>query len=172
MCEAQFLQQRQKTRKQKDCLSNFHVILDLIISLNGEIHNRFRFRCFNLCNSKIIVIVLTRENFEKETTESEYIEQSLNGHTTSNSLRFDVDITSIRWRPNFDGSPCHFHVLFRCNFADRKIHLVSTYFFQRNFTGRKIHVVSMYFFQCNFAGRKIHVVSTHFFKYNFDGRKI
>ena len=52
-----------------------------------------------------------------------------NGHTTSNPRRFDVDITSIRRRANFDEFPRHFRVLFRCNFDGRKIHVVSTYFF-------------------------------------------
>ena len=68
-----------------------------------------------------------------------------NGHTTSNRRRFDVDIMSIRQRPNFDEFPSRFHVLFRCNFADRKIHVVSTYFFGCNFDGGKIHVVSTHF---------------------------
>ena len=95
-----------------------------------------------------------------------------NGHTTSNRRGFDVDITSIRRRPNFDEFPHHFHVLFRCDFAGRKIHVVSTYFFRCNFAGRKIHVVSTYFFRCNFAGRKSHVVPTYFFRRNFAGRKI
>ena len=90
-------------------------------------------------------------------------------HTTSNPRRFDVDITSIRWRPSFDEFSRHFHILFQCNLADRKIHLVSTYFFQRNFAGRKIHVVSTYFFRCNFDGRKIQVVSMHLFQCNFSG---
>ena len=75
-----------------------------------------------------------------------------NGHTTSNRRRFDVDIMSIRQRPNFDEFPSRFHVLFRCNFADRKIHVVSTYFFGCNFDGGKIHVVSTHFFGCNFDG--------------------
>ena len=83
-----------------------------------------------------------------------------NRHTTSNQRRFGVDITSIRGRPNFDEFPRHFHVLLRCNFANRKIHVVSTYVFRCNFDGRKIHVVSTYFFQCNFHGRKICIVST------------
>ena len=83
-----------------------------------------------------------------------------------------MDITSIRRRANFDESPRHFHVPFRCNFADRKIHVVSMYFFRRNFDVRKIHIVSTYFFRCNFDGRKIHIVSTYFFRCNFDGRKI
>ena len=108
-----------------------------------------------------------------------------NGHTTLNLRRFDVDITSIRRRPNFN----EFHVIsayffdvismvekstyfFWCNFAGRKIHVVSTYFFRCNFDGQKIYIVSTYFFQCNFAGRKIHVVSTYFFRCNFDGWKI
>ena len=52
-----------------------------------------------------------------------------NWHTMSNPRRFDVDITSIRRRANFDEFPRHFRVLFRCNFDGRKIHVVSTYFF-------------------------------------------
>ena len=85
-----------------------------------------------------------------------------NGHAMSNPRRFNVDITWIRRRPNFDEFPIHFRVLFRCNFDGRKIHVVSTYFFRCNFAGRKIHVVSTYFFRCNFDGRKIHVVSRTF----------
>ena len=69
-----------------------------------------------------------------------------NGPSTSNPRLFHVDITSKRPRPNFDEFLRHFHVLFRCNFADRKIHVVSMYFFRCNFDGRKIHVVSTYFF--------------------------
>ena len=95
-----------------------------------------------------------------------------NGPSTSNPRLFHVDITSKRPRPNFDEFLRHFHVLFRCNFADRKIHVVSMYFFRCNFDGRKIHVVSTYFFWCNFDGRKIHNVSTYFFRCNFDGQKI
>ena len=70
-------------------------------------------------------------------------------HHTSNQRRFDVDITSIPRRPNFDQFPRHSHVLFRCNFADRKIHVVSTYFFRSNFSSRKIHAASTYFFRNN-----------------------
>ena len=51
------------------------------------------------------------------------------GHSMSNRRRFDMDITSIPQRPIFDEFPRHFHLLVRCNFADRKIHVVSTYFF-------------------------------------------
>ena len=69
-----------------------------------------------------------------------------NGYTTSNAHRIHVDITSIRRRPNFDKFPRHFRVLFRCNFDDWKIHVVSTYFFRGNFAGRKIQVISAYFF--------------------------
>ena len=43
-----------------------------------------------------------------------------------------MDFTSIRRRPNFDEFARHLHVLFRCNFDGRKIHVVSTYFFGRN----------------------------------------
>ena len=86
-----------------------------------------------------------------------------NRHSTSNRRRFDVDVASAWGRPNFDEFPRNFHVLFRCNFADRKIHVVSTYFFQRNFDGRKIHVVSTYFFRCNFDGPIIRYVCTYFF---------
>ena len=114
-------------------------------------------------------------------------------HTTSNRRQFHVDITSIRWRPNFYEFPRHFHVLLiwkkvRGNNVEiikiwsstywsnihvdgPKFHVVSTYCFRRNFDGRKIGVVSTYFFRCNFAGRNIHVVSTYFFRCNFDGRK-
>ena len=90
---------------------------------------------------------------------------------TSNGRRFDVNITSIRRRPNFDEFPRYFHELFRCNFADRKIHVVSTYFFRHNFNGRKIDVVSTYFFRRNFDGGKIHVVCTYFFWRNFYEQK-
>ena len=95
-----------------------------------------------------------------------------NERTTSNRCRFDVDITSIRRRPNFDEFPRRFHVLFRCNFSGRKIHVVSRYFFRCNFDGRKIHVVSTYFFRCNFDGRKIHLVYAYFFRCNFFRRNI
>ena len=45
---------------------------------------------------------------------------SPNGHTTSNPRRFDMDITSICWRPNFDEFPRHFCVRFRCDFEVEK----------------------------------------------------
>ena len=77
-----------------------------------------------------------------------------NRHTTSNRRRIHVDITSIRPRLNSDEFPWHFYVLFQCNFADRKICVISTYFFHCYIEGPKIHVVSTYFFQRNFDGRK------------------
>ena len=95
-----------------------------------------------------------------------------NWHTMSNPRRFDVDIASIRQRPNFDEFLRHFRVLLPCNFAGSIIHVVSTYFFRCNLADRKILVISTYFFRCNFDGRKIHIVSTYFFRCNFDGRKI
>ena len=58
-----------------------------------------------------------------------FLLKSSNGHTTSNPHRFDVNVTSIRRRPNFDEFPRHFRILFRCNFDGRKIHVVSTHFF-------------------------------------------
>ena len=93
-----------------------------------------------------------------------------NGHSTLIRRRFDADITSIRGRTNFNEFPRHFYVLFRCNFADQKLHVISTYFLQRNFADRKIHVVFTYFFRCNFDVPKNHVVSTYYFQYNFSGR--
>ena len=95
-----------------------------------------------------------------------------NEHSTSNRRQFHVDNTWIRRRPNFDEFPRHFHVIFLCSFTDRKIHVVSTYFFRCNFDGRKIQFASMYFFGCDFDGWKIRGVSTYFFRCNFDGRKI
>ena len=69
-----------------------------------------------------------------------------NGVSTSNLRRFDVDITSIRWRPSFDGFPRHFHIFFRCNFADRKTHVVSTYYFRCNFDVQKSSLLLRTFF--------------------------
>ena len=82
-----------------------------------------------------------------------------------------MDITSIRWRPNFNRFPRHFRVLFWCNFDGRKIHVVCMYFFRCNFNDRKIHVVSTYFYRCNCDGRNMHVAFTYFFWLNFDGQK-
>ena len=78
--------------------------------------------------------------------------------TTSNPRRFDVDITSIRRRPNFDKFPRHFRVLFRCNFNGRKIHVVSTYFFRCNFDGRNMHIVFTYLFRRNFDAQRFDIV--------------
>ena len=41
-------------------------------------------------------------------------------NTPVKSSRFHFDITSIRRRPNFGEFPCHFHVLFRCDFVIKK----------------------------------------------------
>ena len=41
-----------------------------------------------------------------------------NGHTTLNRGRCDVDFTLICRRPNLSKFSRHFHVVFRCNFAD------------------------------------------------------
>ena len=49
---------------------------------------------------------------EKECIGSEWVKIAPNKHTTSNQRRFDVDITSIRPRPNFD-----------------ELHVIVTYFF-------------------------------------------
>ena len=64
-----------------------------------------------------------------------------------------VEFTSIRNRYCVDTSKSkfrqisrHFHVLFRCNFAGRKIHVVSTYFFRCNFDDRKIYLFPRTFF--------------------------
>ena len=108
------------------------------------------------------------------------IENKLNNHNHDkyidtqefNKLTAEIHITSIHGRPNFDEFPRHFHLLFRCNFDGRKIHVVSTYFFQCNFAGRKIHVVFTYFSRSNFDGLKIRVVSMYVLRCNFGGRKI
>ena len=70
----------------------------------------------NIIGLEKIMLLLTKKELPK-------------GHSTSNPCQYDVDITSIRRRPSFDEFSRHFHELFRCNFADRKIHVVSTYFF-------------------------------------------
>ena len=95
---------------------------------------------------------------------------------TGTPCRIDVDSTWIlRWYVEDQIStnyPRRFQVLLRCNFADRKIHVVSSYFFRRNLDGRKIQAVSTYFCRCNFDGQKIHLVSTRFFRCNFFHRDI
>ena len=47
----------------------------------------------------------------------------------SNRRRLYVDTTLTRRAPNFDEFPRHSHVPFPYNFADRKIHVVSTFLF-------------------------------------------
>ena len=118
----------------------------------------------------LIIAVLLMEIYYKML--SWWREEDPVGTPTSNPCQFNMDYTSIRWRTNFEEFPRHSHVLFWCNFTDRKFHVVATYFFRRNFDGRKIHVLYTYFFRCNFDGGIVHVVSTYFFQCNFDGRKI
>ena len=85
-----------------------------------------------------------------------------NGHATSNPCRIDIDITSIRQTPNFDKFPCHFSVLFQCNFDGRKIHVVSMHLFQSNFAGRKIEI-----FPHSFIGVFSHVEKSTLFPHTF-----
>ena len=82
-------------------------------------------------------------------------------HTFSNNLNngemitqraHHIEPTSIRRRYYVDASKSKFRRISTsfprdekshwCNFADWKIHVVSTYFFWHNFAGRKIGVVS------------------------------
>ena len=75
----------------------------------------------------------TPESFRKKTIvyfEGTYFHSQRAHHvkSTLNWRRYYI-IYSIRRRPNVDEFPRHFYVLFRCNFADQKIHVVSTYFF-------------------------------------------
>ena len=51
----------------------------------------------------------------------------------------------------------------QCNFADRKINVVSTLFFQLNFEGEKTHVISTYLFRCSFDDWNIHLFPLTFF---------
>ena len=86
-------------------------------------------------------------------------------HVKSTSIRRGC--YGDRSKTKFQRISTSFPRTFSINFTDRKIHVVSTYFFRCNFDGRKIHVVSTYFFRCNFDGLKIHLVSTYFFRCNF-----
>ena len=96
----------------------------------------------------------------------------LNGHTTSNRRPFDVDITSIRRRPNFDEFLRHFRVLSRCSFHGQKIHVVSTYFYRCNSDGRKTYVVSTYFFGCNCLVEICTLFLSTFFNVILIGKKL
>ena len=63
--------------------------------------------------------------------------------------------------------PRHFDIFFWCNFDERKIDVVSTYFVWRNFNDQNIDVLSMHFFRPDFDEKK----STFFwciFRYNLD----
>ena len=104
----------------------------------------------------------------KDFVQKEAAQQVLHVESTSVLRGYYVDTSKTKFRRISTSFP----VLFRCNFADRKFHVVSMYLFRRNFDGRKIRFVFTYFFCCNFDGRKIHVVSTYFFRCNFDGRNI
>ena len=65
-------------------------------------------------------------------------------HVESTSIRRRYYVDTLKTK--FRRIPRHFHELFQCNFADRKILVVSTYFFRSNFAGRKIHIVPTYSF--------------------------
>ena len=86
-----------------------------------------------------------------------------NGHTTSNRCWFHVDTTSIRRRPNFDEFPRHFHVLFRCNFSDLKIHIVSTYLFGVSSMVQKSTLFSLNFFDVTLMIEKSTLIARTFF---------
>ena len=64
-----------------------------------------------------------------------------NGHPTLSQPRLDADITSIRWRPNFDEFPRHFRIIFQCNLIDRKIHVVFSTWFRWSKNPRCFHVL-------------------------------
>ena len=156
------LTKEQQESYKNEKIENKHVKDKKYCKVSDHCHytEEYRVAVHNICNSKYSVPQKIPIAFH-------------NGSTTQpahhvESFRFDVDITSIRRRPNFGEFPRCFHVLFRCNFADRKIHVVSTHFFPCNFDGRKIHVISTYFFRCNFFCRDIHFICKYFFRQNFD----
>ena len=85
-----------------------------------------------------------------------------NNYPTGRTHRINVDMSRTKfWRISTS-----FTCIFWYNFADWKIHVVSTYIFRWSKNSHCFHVL----FLCNFAGRKIHVVSTCFFWRNFTGR--
>ena len=77
--------------------------------------------------------------------------------------QFDMDITSIRRRSNFDEFPRHFRVLLRCNFDSRKIHVVSTYFYSCNFAGQKCTLFPRNFFDAISMAQKSMLFPRTFF---------
>ena len=60
---------------------------------------------------------------------TKFREKEPNEHTRLNPRKFDVDITSIRQRPNFEEIPHHVRILFQWNFVVRKTDVASRYFF-------------------------------------------
>ena len=131
-----------------------------------------------LCKIELI----THKNSIKDAIHPVLDFQCVKNCLTGAQRQIDVDSTWILYRYVEDQISTKFHVLFWCNFADWKIQVISTYFFQCNFDdakthvvinfdGRKIRLVSTYFYRCHFAVRNIYVVSTYFFWCNFDGRK-
>ena len=87
-----------------------------------------------------------------------------NGQSTSNRLRFDVDIT---WRPFEDQISTNFHVIFMyfCDvilLIEKSMSFPCT-FFEVILMVEKSTLFPRYFFRCNFDGRKIHLASTCFF---------
>ena len=110
--------------------------------------------------SKLLCKQTLAKNLVKERCENTVIslKVKMNNTVGTNRRGFDVDITSIRRRPNFDKFPRHFRVLFRCNFNGRKIRVVSTYFFRCNFDGRNMHIVFTYLFRRNFDAQRFDIV--------------
>ena len=69
-----------------------------------------------------------------------------NENSTSNWRRFDVKIMSIRRRASFDEFTRHFHVLFRCSFADQKITSFPSTFFDEILMVKKSTLTPRTFF--------------------------
>ena len=85
-----------------------------------------------------------------------------NGHITSNRHQFHIDIKSIHRRPNFNEFPRHFHVLFWCNFVEKK----STSF-PRPFFGVISMVKKSTFFRRSFFGVILLVEKPTLFPHTF-----
>ena len=64
-----------------------------------------------IISSTRMTIPFTAYEIRKATAKMKPNKSRSKGHTTSNPRRFDVNITSIRRKPNFDKLPRHFHVL-------------------------------------------------------------
>ena len=87
----------------------------------------------------------------------------------SNRRRLYVDIASIRRAPNFDEFRRHSHVPFPYHFADRKIHVVSTYFFDGISLVEKSTLFPSSFFNVIFMVEKSMSCARTFIRRNFDG---